>query len=53
MEKNCHQNQDCAKSWKNQFLNTFLEEFWMETGCHQNQDRAKSWKNQFSNTFED
>jgi len=24
LEKSCHQNQDRAKSWKNQFLNTFF-----------------------------
>ena len=24
LEKSCHQNEDRAKSWKNQFLNTFL-----------------------------
>ena len=49
--KSCRQNQERAKSWGNQFLNTCLIEFWIETSCHQNQDRAKSWKNQFSNTF--
>ena len=41
-EKSCRQNQDRAKSWKNQFLNTFTLEFWIETGCHQNQDRSKT-----------
>ena len=50
MEKSCHQNQDRAKSWKNQFSN-FLIEFWIEKSRHQNQDRAKSWKNQLFNTF--
>ena len=50
IEKSCHQNQDRAKSWKNQFLNTFLIQFWKEKSCHQKQDRAKSWKNQFLNT---
>ena len=51
MGKSCHQNQDRAKSWKKQFSNSFLIEFWIEKSRHQNQDRAKSWKNQIPNTF--
>ena len=48
IETSCHQNQDRAKSWKNQFSNISWIEMWLEKSCQQNQDRTKSWKNQYS-----
>ena len=50
-EKSSHQNQDPAKSWKNQFFNTFAIKFLTGKNNHKNQDPAKSWKDQFFNTF--
>ena len=49
--KSCRQNQDRAKRWGNQFLNTFWIQCCWERRCHQNKDRARSWKIQFLNVF--
>ena len=42
IRKRNHQNQDIAKSWKNQFFNYFLIRILIRKSNHQNQDIAKS-----------
>ena len=49
--KTNRQNQDIAKSWKNQIFNYFLIRTLLRKSNHQNPDIAKSWKNQFLNFF--
>jgi len=48
--KSNHQNQNIAKSWKNQF-NYFWISILQEKNNHQNQDIAKSWKFSCFNYF--
>ena len=45
IEKNSHQHQDPATSWKNQVVNIILIKTSKEKHRQKHQDPGKSWKN--------
>ena len=51
IEKNSHQHQDPATSWKNQVVNIILIKTSKEKHRQKHQDPGKSWKKHSFNTF--